>query len=85
MSTKEIPIYIINLDRSPDRLCYMSEQLSKTEVPFERIVAVDGSQLEVEALQYFQRQSKRSWSHYGFMLSNKQQEYKTNNMRPLHK
>jgi hypothetical protein len=28
----------------------MSEQLSKTEVPFERIVAVDGSQLEVEAL-----------------------------------
>jgi hypothetical protein len=28
----------------------MSEQLSKTEVPFERIVAVDGSQLEVEAV-----------------------------------
>jgi GR25 family glycosyltransferase involved in LPS biosynthesis len=43
MSTKGIPIYVINLDRSPDRLCYMSEQLSKTEVPFERIVAVDGS------------------------------------------
>jgi glycosyl transferase family 25 len=64
MSTKAIPIYIINLDRSPDRLHYVSKQLSKIEAPCERIVAVDGSQLEVEALQYYQRQSKRSWSHY---------------------
>lgn len=64
MNTKEIPIYVINLDRSPGRLSYVGKQLSKVEAQFERIVAVDGSQLEVEVLQSYQQQSKRSWSHY---------------------
>lgn len=35
--------YLINLDRRPDRLEHMSRQLGQLGIPFERIVAVDGS------------------------------------------
>lgn len=37
--------YVINLDRSAERLAHMSEQLLALEIPFERIGAVDGSAL----------------------------------------
>ncbi|WP_201341045.1 glycosyltransferase family 25 protein [Abyssogena phaseoliformis symbiont] len=64
MSTTKIPIYIINLDRSPNRLSYMDKQLSKLKMPFERIVAIDGHQIQPQILQSYQQQSKRSWIHY---------------------
>jgi glycosyl transferase family 25 len=36
------PVYLINLDRSPERLMLMQEQFARLEIPFERIPAVDG-------------------------------------------
>lgn len=38
--------YLINLDRSPDRLTTMSARLSALEITFERIPGVDGMQLD---------------------------------------
>lgn len=64
MSTKEIPIYVINLDRSPNRLSYMDKQLSKLKMPFVRMVAIDGRQIQPNILQSYQQQSKHSWIHY---------------------
>ena len=40
----QIPIFIINLDRRPDRMAAMSERLD--ELPFQRVSAVDGQNLE---------------------------------------
>ena len=37
--------YVINLDRSAERLVHMNKQLSALGIPFERIGAVDGSAL----------------------------------------
>ncbi|WXT99940.1 MAG: hypothetical protein Ctma_0646 [Catillopecten margaritatus gill symbiont] len=67
MNIKEPPIYIINLNRSPERLSYMDKQLSVLKLPFERIVGVDGYLIESEALQSYQQQSKRSWMHYSIL------------------
>ena len=38
-------ILVINLDRSPERLAAISAQLEKLDVPFERVVALDGKEL----------------------------------------
>ncbi len=40
--------YLINLDRSPDRLATMSEQLSAAGIAFERVAATDGTMLRDE-------------------------------------
>lgn len=64
MSITEIPIYVINLDRSTNRLSYMDKQLSKLKMPFTRIAAIDGSQIQHKILQGYQQQSKHSWVHY---------------------
>lgn len=40
-----VPAYLINLDRSPDRLGEISEQLSALGIAFERVPAVDGRNL----------------------------------------
>jgi glycosyl transferase family 25 len=37
-----ISIYVINLERSPDRLEKISEQLQQLNLPFERVTAIDG-------------------------------------------
>lgn len=37
--------YVINLDRSPDRLSSIAAELQREGIPFERIAAVDGSKL----------------------------------------
>ena len=37
-------ILVINLDRSPERLAAISAQLEKLDVPFERVVALDGKE-----------------------------------------
>lgn len=34
--------YLINLDRAEDRLAFMSEELSRMGLPFERVSAIDG-------------------------------------------
>ncbi len=61
---KKIPTYVINLDRSPNRLDYVTRQLSKIGLPFERIVAIDGSKIETKSLEFYQQQSRHSWIHY---------------------
>ena len=38
-------VFLINLDRSTERLEKAAQQLNRLNVPFERITAVDGSQL----------------------------------------
>ncbi len=43
-------VYLINLDRSPERLHFFEKQASVTGIDFERISAVDGRQLSSEEL-----------------------------------
>lgn len=41
-----LPIYVINLDRRPDRLEAIAADLDRLGLPFERIQAIDGRELE---------------------------------------
>ncbi|MBR1544884.1 MAG: glycosyltransferase family 25 protein [Alphaproteobacteria bacterium] len=43
---KNLDVYLINLDRSPERLSAMQEKLSKLGLKFKRISAVDGKKTE---------------------------------------
>lgn len=43
--------YLINLDRSPDRLAFFKQQATANDIHFERIAAVDGKTLTINALQ----------------------------------
>lgn len=43
-----LPVFLINLDRSPDRLAAMTAQFDALGIPFERIAAVDGRTLPPE-------------------------------------
>lgn len=43
--------YIINLDRSPERLKFVKENVERLNIPFERIPAVDGNLLSQEEIQ----------------------------------
>lgn len=51
-------IFLINLDRSPDRLQFMENQLNKLNLPFERISAVDGRSLNMNRVDEFAIRSK---------------------------
>jgi len=55
-SLNQIPIYLINLDRRPDRLAKMTERLAG--LPFIRISAIDGEQLK--DLQYGSEMKKHN-------------------------
>lgn len=50
--------YLINLDRSEDRLAHMRAALGRAGVAFERVAAVDGKALGEEALEDFRRARK---------------------------
>ena len=45
-----IPVYFINLDRSPDRRAEMSQRLSALGIAFERVPAIDGRSLSSSAV-----------------------------------
>lgn len=45
-----IPAYLINLDRSADRLERMQRRLSQLDVAYERIQAIDGKALQAEEI-----------------------------------
>jgi glycosyl transferase family 25 len=40
-----VPVYLINLDRSPDRLAHAAAELDRCGIPFTRVPAIDGKQL----------------------------------------
>lgn len=42
----------------------MSSQFSKLNLPFERVVALDGNQFSPKILSAYQQESKDSWQHY---------------------
>lgn len=44
--SENLECLLINLDRSPDRLLQMQERLNNLKLPFKRIPAVDGKQVE---------------------------------------
>lgn len=53
----KLECYLINLDRSPDRLLQMQKRLEKMQLPFRRVSAVDGKQVvftdkEINASKY---------------------------------
>jgi hypothetical protein len=45
-SGAELAVYLINLDRAPDRLARMAARLQAAGVAFERVAAVDGRALQ---------------------------------------
>jgi len=45
--------FVINLDRSPDRLHFMQAQAERHGLPFERVPAVDGYDVPDEFARYF--------------------------------
>lgn len=63
------PIYVINLERSPERLKYIQRQFSMHNLDFNRIPAVDGAKLPEDELDAYKVESKYSLSHYA-SLSN---------------
>jgi len=52
-NSKNYKIFVINLDRSPDRLNAISEQFAKIEMSFEKFSAIDGKQVSDEFLNQF--------------------------------
>ena len=43
-----LPVFVINLDRRPDRWKAMSAQLDRLGIPAERIPAVDAEELDTK-------------------------------------
>ena len=46
-------VWVINLDRSPERFAHMQQQLARFDVPFERISAVDGATLAASQIAWW--------------------------------
>jgi glycosyl transferase family 25 len=49
MDPQKIRCYLINLDRSVDRLAVMTKRLAKTGLPWQRVPAVEGRELDIES------------------------------------
>ncbi len=57
-------IYIINLNKSPERLDFMRKQLQDINLKFCRVQGVDGSQINTKNLAKYQAHSAQSNLHY---------------------
>jgi glycosyl transferase family 25 len=62
MAENQIPIFVINLDRSPERLKRMSARLSQLGLTYERVPAIDGKMIDNATRDRFN--PKRSWHNY---------------------
>jgi glycosyl transferase family 25 len=62
MLEKQIPIFVINLDRSPDRLQRISSRLNELGLTYERVPAIDGKTISKATRDGFN--PKRSWHTY---------------------
>jgi len=58
--------YVINLDRSADRLAHMNAELGRVGVAFERVAAVDGAALDPTELDAF-RKARSSGNPNGWL------------------
>lgn len=58
------PIYVINLDRSPQRLALMTEQLGALGLAFQRVEAVDGGALTDAEFEAHRAAWRRAGRHY---------------------
>src|SRR5581483_3067369 len=47
--------YVINLDRSPDRLAAIAARLDRLRLPFERFAAVEGRLIDPDSTPFFSR------------------------------
>jgi glycosyl transferase, family 25 len=57
-----LKIYYINLGRATDKRAFMERQLRQTQIPFERIEAIDGSNIDLTRLNCFANASEvRRW------------------------
>ncbi len=59
-----IPTYVINLERSPERLQFMSEQFKKHNLDFIRVEATDGTHLDNTYVDKVVNKCKKSLHHY---------------------
>jgi glycosyl transferase family 25 len=57
-------IYIINLNKSQERLAFMSKQLQDINLKFYRVQGIDGSQINAKDLAEYQTNSVQSNLHY---------------------
>ena len=51
------PVFVINLDKSPERMATIAKRLDKLDIPFERISGVYGADLSEEEM----RVRKSNW------------------------
>jgi glycosyl transferase, family 25 len=51
----DINVYVINLDRSPERLAQISKRLANLQIPFERVAAFDASKSDLSLFQIDRR------------------------------
>lgn len=47
-AAEQIKVYVINLDRAPERMRNMTEELESVHLPFERIPAIDGRDIDLK-------------------------------------
>jgi GR25 family glycosyltransferase involved in LPS biosynthesis len=52
-------VYVINLERNPERLEFIGQRLESLKIDFVRVDAVDGYALDKEYIEEFRESSKR--------------------------
>jgi glycosyl transferase family 25 len=72
-------VYVINLDRAPERIAHMQDQLGRLRIPFDRVEAVDAKLMAEDELSEFRSsmvpaRRPHSWSpaQIGIFLSHKE-------------
>ncbi len=63
-STDNFQIFIINMDRSPERLDAIAEQLNTLNLKYERVPAVDGSELDMKGCEVQSVIDFNHWAKY---------------------
>lgn len=62
-------IFLINLDRRPDRLQFVASQLNNLQLDFERISAIDGEKINIETLNDIKINNNRHYIERSRLLS----------------
>ena len=64
------PIFIINLQRSPDRRMFMQTQLQSLGLKFEFFTAVDGQALTAQQVSYYDDDLRKKTGWFNHKLAN---------------